>query len=243
MGATMERMLERIRQLGPSAADDGYVSFEGAPYHGHRMLVDTVLACTQPGDWILEGGASSGYLSGELTRAGRHVDGIEIDPDAARLAERACDRVIVADLQALDFDELRPTYDVLLFGDTLEHLPDPGALLARLGSKLRPGGHLVVSIPNVANWSMRLALALGRWEYKDRGLLDRTHLRFFTKRTAMRLLEDAGYRVESAVAAVPVPLVRWQPLMALAHRIGNLWPSLFAYTFVIAAGWDGGDRA
>ena len=234
MGA-VDRLLDRVRQLGPTAADDGYVTFQGGPYQGHRMLVDTVLAHTQPGDWVFEGGASSGYLSGELTRAGRHVDGVEIDPEAARLAEKVCDRVIVGDLEGLDLDELRPTYDVLLFGDTLEHLRDPGALLRRLHPRLRPDGRLVVSIPNVANWSMRLALAFGRWEYKDRGLLDRTHVRFFTKRTAVRLLEDAGYRVESVVAAVPVPVVRSRPVVALVHRIGNLWPSLFAYTFVITA--------
>lgn len=231
----VDTVLERIRKFGPAAADDGYVRFEGAPYHGHRMLVDAVLAHTQAGDCILEGGVSSGYLAAELAKAGRRVDGVEIDPDAARRAEAVCERVIVGDLQELDMAELRDRYDALLFGDTLEHLPDPGALLARLRSRLRPDGRLVVSIPNVANWSMRLGLAFGRWEYKDRGLLDRTHLRFFTKQTAVRLLEDAGYQVESVVAAVPVPVVKWKPLLALAHHIGNLWPSLFAYTFVITA--------
>lgn len=231
----VDRLLERVRGLGPAAADDGYVRFEGAPYHGHRMLVDAVLAHTQPGDHIFEGGISSGYLAAELAKAGRRVDGVEIDPEAARRAEAVCERVVVGDLQELDMAELREQYDVLLFGDTLEHLRDPGALLARLRSRLRVDGRLVVSIPNVANWSMRLGLLFGRWEYKDRGLLDRTHLRFFTKQTAVRLLEEAGFRVESVVAAVPVPLVKWKPIVALAHRIGNGWPSLFAYTFIITA--------
>lgn len=231
----MDRALERVRKLGPKPAPDGYVAFEAAPYHGHRMLVDTVLAHTQPGDAVFEGGVSSGYLARELAREGRRIDGAEIDPDAARLAQEVCDTVVVGDLQTVSLDVLRDRYDALLFGDTLEHLPDPGELLGRLRARLRPGGVLVVSIPNVANWTMRLGLFFGRWEYKDRGLLDRTHLRFFTKRTAVRLLEDAGYRVESVVAAVPVPVVKWPPVVAAAHRIGNLWPSLFAYTFIITA--------
>lgn len=235
MGEVLERVLDRVRSLGPKSGADGYVEFQGAPYRGHRMIVDTVLAHTKPGDYVLEGGVSSGYLAAEVVRAGRHVDGIEIDPETARLAEKVCDRVIVADLQELDLEELRPTYQAVLFGDTLEHLMDPTSVLVRLKAVLASDGTLVVSIPNVANWSVRVGLLFGRWEYKDRGLLDRTHLRFFTRRTAVRLVEDAGYRVESVVAAVPAPLITWRPLCALIHRAGNMWQAMFAYTFIITA--------
>jgi 2-polyprenyl-3-methyl-5-hydroxy-6-metoxy-1,4-benzoquinol methylase len=146
-----------------------------------------------------------------------------------------CDKVVVGDLQHLDVDALAPAYDVLLFGDTLEHLPDPPALLRRLRPRLAPGGVLVTSIPNVANWSIRLSLLVGRFRYTDRGLLDRTHLRFYTRRTAVEMLAEAGFDAISVTATVPVPGVQSAWLGRLAHRIGNLWPSLFAYTFIIVA--------
>jgi 2-polyprenyl-3-methyl-5-hydroxy-6-metoxy-1,4-benzoquinol methylase len=141
----------------------------------------------------------------------------------------------VGDLQQLDVAELAPQYDLLLFGDTLEHLPDPPALLRRLRTRLKPGGVLVTSIPNVANWSLRLSLLAGRFRYTERGLLDRTHLRFYTKRTVVEMLREGGFETESLTATVPVPGVSSARLGRLAHRIGNLWPSLFGYTFVIVA--------
>lgn len=178
---------------------------------------------------------SSGYLSRRFVDEGRRVDGAEIDPRAARQAERVCERVWVGDLQHLDTDELAGPYQVLLFGDTLEHLPDPAEVLRRLRTKLAVSGVLVVSLPNVANWSMRLRLLAGRFDYTERGILDRTHLRFFTRRTAVKLLESAGFEVIRVQASVPVPFFTWPPLARLAYLVGNLWPSLAAYTFVITA--------
>jgi 2-polyprenyl-3-methyl-5-hydroxy-6-metoxy-1,4-benzoquinol methylase len=156
------------------------------------------------------------------------------DPRAARQAEQICERVWVGDLERLDVGELG-SYRVILFGDTLEHLVDPAELLRRLRPKLESDGVLVVSIPNVANWTMRLRLLAGRWTYTERGILDRTHLRFFNKRTAVALLQDAGFDVIRVQAAVPVPLATVPALSRLGYLIGNLWPSLFAYTFIITA--------
>jgi 2-polyprenyl-3-methyl-5-hydroxy-6-metoxy-1,4-benzoquinol methylase len=188
---------------------------------------------------VFEGGVSSGYLAEALTEAGRIVDGAEIDADAAESARRVCETVIVGDLQHLAADALTHQYDVFLFGDTLEHLPDPAALLRRLRPRLKSDGAVVVSVPNVANWAIRLSLLVGRFRYTDRGILDRTHLRFFTKRTLVELLEVSGYRVIELRASVPVPGVTARWLCWLAHRTGNLWPGLFAYTFVVTATPDG----
>lgn len=213
----------------------GYVRLQHIPYRGHDLLARAVLDHSKPGDRILEGGVSSGYFAKVLVDAGRRVDGIEIDPVAAEEARSVCDRVIVADLQAFDPSELPGDYDVLLFGDTLEHLPDPAAVLRRLHPKLKPGGVLVTSVPNVANWAMRLALLLGRFRYTERGILDHTHLRFYTKRTLIEMLNEAGFGVGKVVAAVPIPGVRSRVLCALFHRVGNLWPSLFGYQFIVIA--------
>lgn len=213
----------------------GYVELQTAPYRGHRLLADAVLRSVRPGGVVFEGGVSSGYFARVLVEAGYTVDGAEIDPAAAAEAARVCRQVVVGDLAELDLDRIAPAYDGLVFGDTLEHLADPVALLRRLRPRLAPGGALVVSIPNIANWAVRLGLLAGRFRYTERGILDRTHLRFYTARTVREMLAEAGFRTDELVATVPVPLVGWRPVLWLAHRIGNLRPSLFAYTFVIVA--------
>ena len=228
---------QAFRRLDPGSSDaaDGYVPFRDTPYRGHALLIDEVLRRTTSGARVFEGGVSSGYLARALVEAGRVVDGAELDPVAAAKASEVCERVWVGDLDVLPVHELAPTYDAMLFGDTLEHLVDPGALLRALRPRLADHGALVVSIPNIANWTIRLGLLFGRFNYADRGILDRTHLHFYTLRTARALLEESGYRVVSTVAAVPAPGVTSRGLSRIVHAIGNLWPQLFGYTFVIAA--------
>ena len=116
-----------------------------------------------------------------------------------------CEHVYVGDLNTFDVDQLPHDYEVLLFGDTLEHLPDPAAVLRRLRTRLAPGGHLVLSIPNVANWAMRLGLLAGHFDYTDRGILDRTHLRFYTRRTLIQMLARGRLRGHPAGGHRPGP--------------------------------------
>lgn len=215
--------------------DHSYVALQDIPYRGHWLVQQAVLDRTQPGDHILDAGTSTGYLARRLAAAGRRVDGAELDPVAAEAAREVCDSVWVGDLSALDPADLPRDYDLILFADTLEHLPDPPAVLRRLKTRLAPGGQLVVSLPNVANWAIRLSLLTGRFRYTERGILDRTHLRFYTAKTAVEMVEQGGFRVTSVTGSIPVPLVKSPLLCKLAHRIGNLRPSFFAYTFVITA--------
>ncbi|HEV8297975.1 MAG TPA: class I SAM-dependent methyltransferase [Acidimicrobiales bacterium] len=213
----------------------GYVHLQTIPYRAHHLLAVAMLECTRPGAVVLEGGVSSGYFARVLTSADRVVDGLELDPDAAQLARDVCRHVWVGDLQLVDPDALNGPYDALLFGDTLEHVPDPAAVLRRLRKVLRDDGTLVISVPNIANWAMRLQVLVGRFRYTDRGILDRTHLRFYTRRTLIEMVESAGYRTVRTVGAIPVPAVRSPWLCRLAHRVGNLRSSLFAYNFVLTA--------
>jgi 2-polyprenyl-3-methyl-5-hydroxy-6-metoxy-1,4-benzoquinol methylase len=222
----------RGSEAGPGL---GYVSLRDTPYRGHWLVRQAVLARTSPGDRILDCGTSTGYLARGLVTAGRRVDGAELDPVAAEAARDVCDFVWVGDISRLDPTELPHDYDLILFADTLEHLPDPPAVLRNLKRRLAPGATLVVSLPNVANWAIRLSLLGGRFRYTERGILDRTHLRFYTRNTALEMIEAGGFTVTSVVGSIPVPFVRSRTLGRLAHRIGNLRPSLFAYTFVITA--------
>jgi hypothetical protein len=116
-------------------------------------------------------------------------------------------------------------YDALLFLDVLEHLADPWSILQGSHALLRDGGHAYVSVPNVAHWTVRKELLLGRWEYRDNGLMDRTHLRFFTLESARELMESARWRIVwEGVDVDQPPLVRlpdrWLPRL-------RRWPRLF----------------
>ncbi len=230
-----DRALELLRERSNSRRDHGYVALQAIPYRGHHLLAEAVLANTRPGDRILEGGVSSGYFAELLVGAGLRVDGMELDPVAAASAARVCERVVVGDLQQIDLDDLDGPYDVVLFGDTLEHIVDPVSVLRSLRTKLRHDGVLVVSIPNVANWAVRLGLLFGRFRYTERGILDRTHLRFYTQRTLVEMLQRSGFQVCRIAGTIPVPLLRSERLCRIAHGVGNLRPSLFAYTFVVTA--------
>jgi 2-polyprenyl-3-methyl-5-hydroxy-6-metoxy-1,4-benzoquinol methylase len=196
---------------------------------------------------VLDIGCATGYFAEVLAQRGCNVTGIEIDPEAARRAERHCERVIVGDVEHLDLEnELdEGSFDVVVFGDVLEHLKDPLTALKRLKPSLQPEGYAVASIPNVAHGSVRLALLQGRFRYRSLGLLDETHLRFFTRESVERLFEDAGFlitdlkhtsrgifdtEVEVEQDAVPeetLRLVRQDPesftyqFVPTAHRFGE----------------------
>lgn len=224
-------LLRGVAQPDPT----GYVHLQATPYRGHHLLATAVLARAGAGATVLEGGVSSGYFARVLTSAGVVVDGFELDPVAAERAREVCREVWVGDLQQIDPATLRGPYDVLLFGDTLEHIADPVAVLTRLRSALRPDGALVVSIPNFGNWAVRLQVLAGRFRYTDRGILDRTHLRFYTEQSLLEMLRAAGFTPVAVQGSIPVPLLRNRLLCRVAHRIGNLRRSLFAYNFVVTA--------
>lgn len=229
-------LLDQLTTIA-SEAPAGYVPLQATPYRGHHLLAEALLDRIPDSATVFEAGVSSGYFARVLTTNGHTVDGFDIDPDMAEAARSVCRQVWVGDLGRFDIDGLFAdgAYDAVVFGDTLEHLPDPGAVLTALRPKLRPGGWLVVSVPNVANWAIRLQLLAGRFTYRDRGILDRTHLRFYTRRTLVDLLASSGYTVDSVTASVPVPGLHGERGCRVAHRVGNLAPGLFGYTFVVAA--------
>jgi 2-polyprenyl-3-methyl-5-hydroxy-6-metoxy-1,4-benzoquinol methylase len=146
---------------------------------------------------VLDVGCGTG-INGAFARArGAHVTGIELDEQQARVARGRLDEVLELDItsdEALRSLEGR-SFDLVLFGDVLEHVPDPLSVLQRFASLLVDGGHALVSLPNVAAWPVRLGLMRGRFRYESSGILDRTHLRFFTRATASELCEAAGLEV------------------------------------------------
>ena len=199
---------------------------------------------------VLEFGCATGHVSQALRDQGCHVTGIEIDPDAAAIAADRADEVIVVDVEADDFLTHLPSppYEVAMFGDVLEHLRDPLRVLRATRTVLEPHGMLVVSLPNIAHVDVRLSLLRGHFTYSDIGLLDETHLHFFTRESVDRLLRDAGF-VVVAVERVRVPAFVTELGLERDEYDPDLVASILedpeaeTYQFVMKAVLDTGDQA
>ncbi len=152
-----------------------------------------------------------------LVRQARTVEwagGVELDPAAAEVAREVCDQLWSGDAASLAFESEIATssLDLVLCLDVLEHLADPWAMAQRLSRLLAEGGRLILSVPNIRNWKFLFRLAAyGDFHYRDAGLLDRTHLRFFVRETAIELATSGGLRLVSATNAQPFvfPDARW----------------------------------
>lgn len=166
----------------------------------HTIIVELV----GEGASVLDVGCASGYLGTGLIARGCEVSGVELDPEDAARAREVLREVEVADLNDTVLDDLfePASFDRVVFGDVLEHLLDPGRAVRSATRLLKPGGALVISVPNVAHGSLRLALLQGRWDYTDTGLLDRTHVSFFTYDSLMAMLHDEGLVVTDLRATV-----------------------------------------
>lgn len=151
---------------------------------------------------ILEIGCGEGRFSSELkrsrARSGTAVEviGVEIDQDRAELAKLCLDDVIVGDIERDDLCLEPASFDCIIFNDVLEHLNTPWRVLKKMRALLAPGGCVVASIPNVRYWGVLKSLLIeADWRYADEGVLDVTHLRFFTRKSITRLFEEQGYEV------------------------------------------------
>lgn len=164
--------------------------------NSHTMLHELAVGDRGSPQRVLEVGCASGYLGASLVARGHHVVGVEPDPAAAALAARALSEVWNGGLDDYLATHPEARFDVLLFGDVLEHMVDPADALRRALPHLREGGRVVVSVPNIAHGSIRAMLLEGRFDYDERGILDHTHLRFFTRESIARLCTETGLAIE-----------------------------------------------
>ena len=202
------------------------------PYSSHAVILSRL--GEGRGRRALDVGAADGFLAELLTRQGWQVTALERDPAQAAKARGRCHEVIVTDLDRAA-PRLQGAFDAIVYGDVVEHLSDPLPVLVALDRSLATDGRVIVSVPNVAHVWLRLSLVLGRWNYADRGILDRTHLRFFTKRSFVAFLRDAGLAVEELVAT-PVPL----PLVVPPRLHGPVLDAVHALSAGAARAWKGG---
>jgi O-antigen biosynthesis protein len=191
----MEKQPIAVQKAGtPPPHAFKYTEFQADPGSTHSKVVSLVPPATR----VLEFGCATGYMSDVLkNRLGCTVTGVEISPEAAALAEEHTERVIVGDAEKIDYaaELAGEEFDVVLFADVLEHLKEPGDVLRRIRPFVAENGVVIASIPNIAHGSVRLALLGGEFRYRESGLLDDTHLRFFTRASIQDLFEETGYVV------------------------------------------------
>jgi SAM-dependent methyltransferase len=219
----------------------GY-TYKSSPYSSHAMLLHS-LPEEGRGSRVLDAGCASGYLAGLLADRGYRVTGIE---RAGGSGDRFPTNVelIEADLDR-GLPPLPGKFSYVICGDILEHLRDPSALLRQIASVLAPEGRLIASLPNSGNLYFRMVVLSGRFPQEDKGLFDRTHVRFYVWSGWRGLLAENGFQIaERQVTGIPVglALARWEGslavrmLEAVTYWAARIWPTLFAYQFVVTAG-------
>ena len=212
-------------------------------YFESRPDIQSLIAAH--GKRILDVGCAAGELGAALKQAGAcEVVGIEASIEAASQARSKLDRVIVGDAQSLDLPLDSASFDYVILADILEHLVDPWAALASFSRYLQPEGRVVASIPNARFYAVIARLIFNRWGYRDSGILDRTHLRFFTWPTIKEMFESAGLRVERVR-----PVYRLFEDQSRVGRVGALtsrgfcrlvapvilWRHFFTFQYLIVA--------
>jgi len=234
--------------IEPRTFDDGVMSVPSPRYvlkpdpHSSHSVILRWLGEGR-GRKLLDVGAADGLLSRRLTEFGWRVTAIEGDPALAQAGARYCERMITLNLDR-EIPVGEGPFDVIVYGDVLEHLVDPLRILVELDRSLAPGGFVVISVPNIAHLWIRLLLLFGRFDYLDRGILDHSHLRFFTERSLRAMLADAGLLIER-FTATPAPLYQILPVswhrrwVAATHSVNALIARkvrrLLGYQFIVLA--------
>jgi 2-polyprenyl-3-methyl-5-hydroxy-6-metoxy-1,4-benzoquinol methylase len=231
---------------------------ERGEYHYHEDVNWGLLRLwgKRSGLRVLDVGCGFATTSARIQQFGNDVTGIDSSPEIAAIAGQRLSRVVQGDVLDADLG------DVIIFADVLEHLPWPVSALKRYLRWLAPDGSVIISLPNVGLWSVRLAHLLGRWEYDETGVLDRTHLRFFTRRSARWLVSQAGLHIVKSTynpglvrpfvplaksiiggdEGAPDALMNSAPyktylktVYPLERAVASLWPGMLAFQMIFEA--------
>ena len=236
---------------------------ERGEYHYHEDVNWGLLRLwgKRSGLRVLDVGCGFATTSARIQQLGNDVTGIDSSPEIEAVAAQRLSRVVHGDV--LDVDLGGAQFDVIIFADVLEHLPWPVSALKRYLRWLAPGGSVIVSLPNVGLWSVRFAHLLGRWEYDETGVLDRTHLRFFTRKSARWLAREAGLQIvkttyNPGLVRPFVPLAKklvgndenaaadalmnsapyrlyLRTVYPLERAVASLWPGMLAFQMIFEA--------
>lgn len=215
-----------------------FKDFEGS---SHRILLELIRKHAR-GSRLLDLGAAGGELGAALSHDFEKRVGFEFDAGRIGDLHERFDSAVIANLEQTY--RLPRMQDAIVLADVLEHVRGPRRILAMVRDSLAPTGTLFVSVPNVANFSVRFSLLLGVFRYAPRGILDETHIRFYTPATIREEVEAAGFEIiETRASSVPIRLVLEQRLPNAVIRAGErilslvtpAWKSMLAYQVILVA--------
>ncbi|MBI2214583.1 MAG: class I SAM-dependent methyltransferase [Acidobacteria bacterium] len=207
----------------------------------HRILIDMIRRSGVRGRF-LDLGAAGGEIGDTVRSQFERTFAFEFDARRIPEIRRRFDHGVIADLERVHV--LPKRCDAVLLADVIEHLRDPAILLRQVREALSPGGMVFLSVPNIANLTIRVGLLFGYFIYRDRGILDSTHLRFYTFDSLRAEIETAGFEIrELRGSSVPIRLIfgDYVPLWlielgeAILAPITQLWKALLAYQLIIVA--------
>jgi methionine biosynthesis protein MetW len=235
------------RSRRPNYAAVSKYSAQGVPVEDRNSATTKIVGLVPTGARVLDVGCSAGYLGEALKeRRQARVWGIELDEtDAAKARKRGYEEVIAADLDLFNWEDLgRNEFDVVVFADVLEHLKRPGDAIRGAAKRLAPDGMVIASIPNIAHLSIRVELMEGGFAYEKLGLLDDTHLKYFTKKTIEDLFTSAGLSIrhlEATVYDLPEDRVAERLRAVGLETTPRFWETMNAdearaYQYVVVAG-------
>lgn len=203
-----------------------------------------------PGPQVLDVGCGRGWLAQQLRLCfpAAQIDGVEINRQACQEARESCENLYEQPVEVfLAEQHLHHQYDYIILADILEHLIDPWTVLKQMKKGLNEPGRIIVSLPNVGHYTVISSLLLGRWQYTDAGLLDRTHLRFFTLQEALQMFQDTGLITNDIkFTSLPRPQIVDQ-MAALAAALGadanrfKQEAEVFEYVFLLSPVQTGTD--
>ena len=212
------------------------------PFSSHSKIAKIIKSNLTSGD-ILDIGCGGGFIGALLPRHLYNIYGIDANKELLIEAQKVYKKGWCLDIEK-ETPPINLKFDLLIFADILEHLQDPITVLRNYLNYGKSGCLIVISTPNVANIAIRLSLLFGHFNYYERGILDKTHLRFFTLSTFKKMLAEAGLEIlQIKVTPLPLPEVlplahQGKPLFGLCiilNKLASFWGTLFAYQFIVLA--------
>lgn len=217
------------------------IDFKEGLFGKYKKVADRLL----PNSSILDIGCHAGAFGKILLELGHQVTGIDNDREAVEIARKNGLNIVLGDIEDYKvLSSINKQFDVILLMDILEHLQNPANILKRLKSVLIRNGRIIATLPNVAYWAVRKELLFGRWNYDEGGILDKTHLHFYTAFSCKEMIEESGYKIISFKAAegmiplqhifLKLPILNIL-IMGISKLAVKIKPQLFACSFIIEA--------